>query len=355
MQADGNNMRSRDLLFASLISLATLALAGAAWAGGGEKRPQLSGEAATEIALSSVLLSGTVNPKGEPTTYFFEYGQSSAYGAQTPQTSAGKSKTGQQVSVTVAGLVASTTYHYRLVAKNKEGTTRGPDYSFTTLASPDPGTDPGPDPNPGSDPGGTSPGPEAPPISIDEPAMPQLGSSVVAAPGRGSLLVRRPGAPGFVALGAGAKLPLGSEIDARAGVLTLTSALPSGKTQTGSFGGGRFKISQGRRGYIDLYLRGRACAPAPRTRPGAVATVAAAARRKPAPRLWGRDHGGRFRTHGRNSHATVRGTRWVVLETCKGTLTRVTKGAVVVTDTVRNKRHLVKAGDHYLAKPRHRG
>src|SRR3712207_6890811 len=38
-----------------------------------------------------------------------------------------------------------------------------------------------------------------------------------------------------------------------------------------------------------------------------------------ARRLWGRDKGGRFRTHGKNSHATVRGTRWLVEDRCDGT------------------------------------
>ena len=80
--------------------------------------------------------------------------------------------------------------------------------------------------------------------------------------------------------------------------------------------------------------------------------TAVATRRRKAPRLWGRDHGGRFRTHGRNSHATVRGTRWLVAETCHGTLTRVSRGAVVVKDSVRDKRILVKAGHSYLARPR---
>jgi hypothetical protein len=57
-----------------------------------------------------------------------------------------------------------------------------------------------------------------------------------------------------------AEIPFGSEIDASHATIALTSALPSGRTQTGRFGGGRFQLRQGRRGYVDLYLRGRACA-----------------------------------------------------------------------------------------------
>ena len=133
-------------------------------------------------------------------------------------------------------------------------------------------------------------------------------------------------------------------------VRAVGAALPSGTTETGYFGAGRFKLTQDKRGYVDLYLRGRYCS---RASASAARASATAARRKPGRRLWGRDHGGRFRTHGRNSHATVRGTRWLVADSCKGTYTRVTTGVVVVRDTVRKKRVVLKAGEHYLARPRH--
>ena len=86
-----------------------------------------------------------------------------------------------------------------------------------------------------------------------------------------------------------------------------------------------------------------------RARKGTVATAAA---RKRGRRLFGRDRGGRFRTHGRNSHATVRGTRWSIEDTCKGTVTRVSEGAVAVRDFAKRKTVLVKAGKSYLARPR---
>jgi hypothetical protein len=125
--------------------------------------------------------------------------------------------------------------------------------------------------------------------------------------------------------------------------------LPSGKTQTATFGGGRFVIRQKHGAYVDLYLRGQAC---PRRAAKGSRTLAGVARAKPAPRLWGRDHGGRYRTHGRNSHATVRGTHWVVSDSCAGTLTRVSRGSVVVRDEVRHRSIVLDAGEHYLARPR---
>jgi hypothetical protein len=69
-------------------------------------------------------------------------------------------------------------------------------------------------------------------------------------------------------------------------------------------------------------------------------------------RLWGRDSGGRFRTYGRHSHATVRGTRWLTEDRCGGTLTRVTEGAVVVRDLARRRSVVVRAGHSYLATRR---
>jgi ferric-dicitrate binding protein FerR (iron transport regulator) len=70
-------------------------------------------------------------------------------------------------------------------------------------------------------------------------------------------------------------------------------------------------------------------------------------------RLWGKDHSGRFRTHGRDSVTTVRGTAWSVADRCDGTVTRVTEGAVDVR--VRRTGRIVRltAGERFLA--RHRG
>lgn len=313
-----------------LIGVVLLVGAGTAWAGDGEKGPDVSGTAVAAISSSSALLTGSVDPNKHSTTYVFEYGPTTAYGAQTPTASAGSSDSAKPVSAPLTGLQPSTSYHFRLVATSSKGTTRGPDRSFITLAG---------DPGPGAGPGAT-------PGSGEGQAGPELGKSVLVAPTQGDLLVRRRGSSSYEPLELGSELPLGSEIDARSGSLALTSALPSGATQTGQFGGGRFVIRQSKRGYVDLFLRGRYC---PSAHGSTVATAAGNSGR----RLWGRDHGGRFRTHGRNSHATVRGTRWLVADSCAGTLTRVTRGSVVVRDTVRDKRIVLEPGERYLARPRH--
>jgi hypothetical protein len=59
---------------------------------------------------------------------------------------------------------------------------------------------------------------------------------------------------------------------------------------------------------------------------------------------------GRFRTRGRHSSATVRGTRWLQKDTCAGTVTTVKSGKVVVRDFTKRRTVLVKRGKRYLAR-----
>ena len=77
---------------------------------------------------------------------------------------------------------------------------------------------------------------------------------------------------------------------------------------------------------------------------------ASAAAKKPKTRkLWG-DGKGKFRTRGQYSAATVRGTQWLVQDSCAGTLTQVKAGVVQVTGKFRTR--IVRAGGKYLARPR---
>jgi hypothetical protein len=61
---------------------------------------------------------------------------------------------------------------------------------------------------------------------------------------------------------------------------------------------------------------------------------------------------GKFRTRGKYSAATVRGTRWTTADRCDGTLTRDITDSVAVTDFVRHKTIILHAGQSYLAKSR---
>jgi len=90
---------------------------------------------ATHIASRSATLTGSVNPSGGSTIYWFQYGTTTGYGLQTATRGAGSGTSARPVSADVSGLVAGTTYHYRLVAQNSAGTTNGADQTFTTGAA----------------------------------------------------------------------------------------------------------------------------------------------------------------------------------------------------------------------------
>ena len=70
-------------------------------------------------------------------------------------------------------------------------------------------------------------------------------------------------------------------------------------------------------------------------------------------KLWGNGKG-KFRTNGKYSAATVRGTIWLVEDRCEGTLTKVRRGTVQVRDFKRKKTVTVKAGHSYLARAQRR-
>lgn len=82
----------------------------------------LSAQTATTATLSAGIW-----PNGEATSYYVEYGATTAYG-QTSASGAVGSGTGVvDVTATLSGLVPGTDYHYRLVAVNALGTTFGYD------------------------------------------------------------------------------------------------------------------------------------------------------------------------------------------------------------------------------------
>jgi hypothetical protein len=155
----------------------------------------------------------------------------------------------------------------------------------------------------------------------------------------------------------GAELPLGATIDTRRGQVALRTRGCRGAMQTGRFGGGIFSVRQPRAGCgrVDVYLRGGSFKSCPRLtarrRPRA-GRIASASRSRRIRRLWGRDHGGRFRSRGRHSHATVRGTRWLTVDRCDGTLTQGDEGSVAVRDLIRHRTVVVRAGHSYVAKSR---
>jgi hypothetical protein len=100
------------------------------------EKPVVTTGGAANIQQTTVVLNGTVNPKGAQTTYFFQYGTTSLYGLSTPPASAGAGNKGVKIAVAVGELAPFTTYHYRLVAQNSKGITRGAHRTFKTKRQP---------------------------------------------------------------------------------------------------------------------------------------------------------------------------------------------------------------------------
>ena len=96
--------------------------------------PIVTTNPATLIASFSARLNGSLNPHGLTTTFYFEYGTTTSYGLRTaPKTQTGN--TFRNVSADISNLTASTTYHFRIVASNADGTSFGGDRTFTTLTA----------------------------------------------------------------------------------------------------------------------------------------------------------------------------------------------------------------------------
>jgi hypothetical protein len=68
--------------------------------------------------------------------YGFEYGLTTAYGSESNITEIGGGALWQGAGAKIEGLQPKTTYHYRLLAMNDDGTTFGADGTFTTLGPP---------------------------------------------------------------------------------------------------------------------------------------------------------------------------------------------------------------------------
>ncbi len=100
------------------------------------KPPHAATERAAHTGETTVELDGTVNPHGTETTCYFQYGTTTAYGAQTPTAMVGSGTTGVKVSQAISGLQGGTTYHFRIVASSSTGTSDGVDRTFVTKRIP---------------------------------------------------------------------------------------------------------------------------------------------------------------------------------------------------------------------------
>jgi hypothetical protein len=184
---------------------------------------------------------------------------------------------------------------------------------------------------------------QATPTPTPAPA-PVFHQTVVVVPS-GTVLYKPKGSSKFIPLPPGT-VPLGSQIDATKGRVTITSVPRAGApAESADFYAGIFTITQDGAVTV-LTLSG----PLPSC--GKLGKAAAGKKVK-SRKLWG-DGKGNFRTQGRYSAATIRGTRWLVEDTCAGTKTTVAVGVVSVRDNVLKKTVVVRAPKSYLAKPKPR-
>jgi hypothetical protein len=298
-----------------------------------------------KVGTSTASFSGTVNPEGLATSAFFQYGldlrytklhaSGPNYTNQTPARAVGSDFNDHSFTAQVSGLVPNAIYHVRLVAKNSDGTTFGPDVVFKTDKNGAPG----------------------PPIA---------GKSFNVS-ATGLVLIKLHGV--FVPLTELRQIPNGTIINALHGTLTLVTAggtqhatlstdakhkkkAKKVKTQSGKFGGAVFKVTQTRAGLTTVSLVSNAFKGAPsfascKAKKGQAVTAALS--KKTLQLLRGSAHG-KFRTKGKYAAATVRGTIWTTADRCDGTLVHAIKDTVTVNDLVRHKTIILHAGHSYLAK-----
>jgi hypothetical protein len=224
---------------------------------------------------------------------------------------------------------------------------------------------------------------------------PVIGKSVNLEPVSGQVYVELPGAKGssagasaaafaapgkgigFIPLQNARQVPVGTIVDTRAGTARLASAASvKGKLYTGSFFAGLFRILQSRAekgltsmDLIDPHVRtatfcastgkshvanagslslGRGEAGAASAQPAKRGAVKHALSKKVLGLLKSTDSG-EFAVRGAYAAATVRGTQFTVTDRCDGTLTRVTRGVVSVTDLRTRRTVTLRAGHSFLA------
>jgi hypothetical protein len=198
-------------------------------------------------------------------------------------------------------------------------------------------------------------GGEIPPVP-----KPVLAVSGNVAPISGTVLVRLPGSSTFVPLGSLRQIPFGTVIEATHGHVSVTTTEPNGTTQTGEFFEGEFILRQGRNGQVLSELAGGnfSVCPTPRERAHkasvAVATLEgrameASSGKHVVRKLWANAHGS-FSTKGNYAAGAVQGTEWLTEDLCEGTIIRVTRDKVAVTNLVTHRHVEVTTGHKYLAK-----
>jgi hypothetical protein len=122
-------MRWRTPLVASILGVLCLGL-GATSATAAA--PLAFTDAADQITPVGAVLHGRVDPNGQATAAWFQYGATKSYGKRTPSQNAGLAPGQVPIAAGIGGLTSNKTYHFRMVAESKDGRKNGPDRTFKT-------------------------------------------------------------------------------------------------------------------------------------------------------------------------------------------------------------------------------
>ena len=113
-------------------SISGAIVAGAPGIGGPAIGDGTTNSYAQAVGSTTATLVGGVYPNGLDTTYYWQYGTSTAYGQQTTPQDVGSGTAPVTAQANLTGLTPGVTYHYRLVATNGDGTDYGYDYTMAT-------------------------------------------------------------------------------------------------------------------------------------------------------------------------------------------------------------------------------
>jgi hypothetical protein len=331
-------MRSRALAALVCGVCLCLGVAAAALAQGTDPTPTVF-----DVTPTTAQVTALVQPPGDVGSYHLEWGTDDAYGASSDPIALGLDTGPTTVGGTLTGLLPATTYYVRVVVTGAGDPIVSPGVGFTTS----------PDPNPPRPPDPDAKGAQLEPAETVEtqppdPAEAEQGEAVVVGPETGEVTVKQAGTDEYATLQAGTPVPVGSMVDTTAGTVRLISRTADDTTQDVMLRGGKFEVRQAKdgSGITEFVLKGEDFSACGR------AQSAATKKRKPRRSLWARDRGGKFRTRGLNSVATVRGTTWRVTDTCSGTTTTVYSGSVVVREARTGRSYVVRKGQRHLAAAR---
>ncbi len=186
--------------------------------------------------------------------------------------------------------------------------------------------------------------PPPPPVTLE---------SFNAAGVTGRVTVQLPGESVFQTLGPEAQFPLGAVINATKGKVKLKTTRRGGHIQSVVLQGGTFKVGQKQKQRLitTIQLLGGDFSVCEKTTGRRGLQALERRRRTPVRLVWGSGHG-EFRTGGTYAAGVSRGTIWLTIDYCDGTLFRVIRGTVSVLDFGLHKTINVHAGDSYFARAR---